>query len=296
MDDSGYRDRLIATLNALGPARRIDLALADSPQDWLNRLQQAHADGALRVQVCLPVSPRRPDAWWQQANVLRERLADALPAAQLLWMSDADVDAAAHQAPDLWNWREAVFSFTNPVPTAGLPPVLGQAFRSSHGQDAATVAERLAHVERALAGQSADDSSAAHLWLEAAYAHERLGQWRAAEAAAQRPASGFQAGGNAAGEAEARALGAQVQGQRGDPEGALQALRADILPIFERLGDVRSKALTLFKLADLQALRGERSDARRRLIEEVLPVFEQLGLVREADITRQRIAALRPER
>ena len=292
VDDSSDRDRLINRLQTLGPAQRIDLAPTDSPQDWLHRLQQAHAEGALRVQVCLPVSPRRPDAWLQQANVLRERLADALPAAQLLWMSDADVDAAAHQAPDLWNWREAVFSFSTPVPTAGLPAVLGQAFSSSHGQDATAVAERLAHIERALASQSADDSSAAHLWLEAAYAHERLGHWPAAEAAAQQAASGFQAGGNATGEAQARALGAELQWQCGDPAGALQTQRADVLPIFERLGDVRSKALTMGKIADILQARGQLDEALRIRQDDELPVYERLGDVRAKAVTLFKLADL----
>ena len=290
VDDSSYRDRLIARLQALGPAQRIDLSPTDTPQDWLARLQQAHAEGAVRVQVCLPISPRRPDAWWQQANVLRERLADALPAAQLVWMADADVDAAAHQAPDLWNWREAVFSFAASVPAAGLPSVPGDAFRSGRGQDAAAVAERLGHIDRALASLSADDSSAAHLWLERAQAHQRLGHRPAAEAAAQRAASAFQQAGNAASEAEARALRAQLQWQRGDPLGALQILRADVLPIFERLGDVRSKAMTMGMIADILQFRGQLDEALRIRQHEQLPVFERLGDVRSKAVTMGQIA------
>ena len=290
VDDSSYRDRLIARLQALGPAQRIDLAPTDTPQDWLARLQQAHAEGAVRVQVCLPISPRRPDGWWQQANVLRERLADAFPAAQLVWMADADVDAAAHQAPDLWNWREAVFSFAASVPAAGLPTVAGHAFQSRLGQDAAAVAQRLGHIERALVGQPADDSSAAHLWLEAARAHQRLGHWPAAEAAAQQAASGFRQAGNAATEAEVRALLAELQWRRGDPVGALQALRADVLPIIERLGDMRSKAMTMGQIADILQARGQLDEALRIRQDEQLPVYAYLGDVREKAVTMGQIA------
>ena len=290
VDDASYRDRLIARLQALGPAQRIDLAPTDTPQDWLARLQQAHAAGAVRVQVCLPISPRRPDAWWQRANVLRERLADALPAAQLVWMADADVDAAAHQAPDLWNWREAVFSFSARLPATGLPSVPGQAFQSSLGQDAATVAARLAHIERALASPLADDSSAAHLWLEAGYAHQRLGHWPAADAAAHRAASGFEQAGNAAREAQARALLAELQWRLGDPTGALQVLRADVLPIFERLGNLRSKAMTLGQIADILQARGQIAEALRIRQDEVLPIFERLGDVRAKAVTMSKIA------
>ena len=290
VDDSSYRDRLIDRLQSLGSAQRIDLAATDTPQDWLLGLQQAHAKGAVRVQVCLPVSPRRPDTWWQQANVLRERLADAFPAAQLLWMSDADVDAAAHQAPDLWNWREAVFSFTASVPAADLPAVPGEAFRSSSGQAASTVAERLAHIEQTLAGQQADDSSGPHLWLEAAYAHQRLGHWPAAEAAARRASSGFQHVGNAASGAQARAVGAELQWQRGDPEGALHALRADVLPVYERLGDVRSKAVTMGQIADILQARGQLDEALRIRQDEELLVYEHLKDVREKAVTMGKIA------
>ena len=292
VDDSHYRDRLIARLQALGPAQRIDLSPTDTPQDWLARLQQAHAEGAVRVQVCLPISPRRPDAWWQQANVLRERLADALPAAQLVWMADADVDAAAHQAPDLWNWREAVFSFAASVPAAGLPSVPGDAFRSDHSQDAVAVAERLGHIDRALASLPADDSSAAHLWLEAAQAHNRLGHWPAAEAAAQRAASAFQQAGNAASEAQARAHGAELQWRCGDPVGALQVLHADVLPIFERLGDLRSKALTMGMIADILQARGQLDEALRIRQDEELPVYERLGDLREKAVALLKVADL----
>lgn len=290
VDDSSYRDQLIARLLALGPAQRIDLAPPDTPQDWLARLQQAHADGAVRAQVCLPISPRRPDAWWQQANVLRERLADALPAAQLVWLADADVDAAAHQAPDLWNWREAVFSFSTVLPSAGLPTVAGQTFRSHPSQDAEAIAQRLAHIEGALASQSADESSAAHLWLEAAQIRQRLGNWPAAQAAARQAASSFQQAGNAANEAQARALLAELQWRSGDPEGALQVLRAEVLPNIERLGDVRAKAVTMGLIADILQACGRADEALRIRLVDQLPVFEHLGDLRARAVTMGQIA------
>src|SRR5258705_4833398 len=48
-------------------------------------------------------------------------------------------------------------------------------------------------------------------------------------------------------------------------------------PLFGSLGDVRSRAVTLGKIADVLAGRGETDEALRIRREEELPVFERLG-------------------
>ena len=50
--------------------------------------------------------------------------------------------------------------------------------------------------------------------------------------------------------------------------------------MYERLGDVRSRAVTLGKIADILAARGEQDEALRIRREEELPVYERLGDVR----------------
>lgn len=277
VNDSSYRDTLIAHLQAIAPAPRIDLLSTHSPQDWLRQLEQVKTTGVNRVHVCLPISPRRPADWWHRANVLRERLADAFPAAQLLWMSDGDVDTAAHHAPDLWNWREAVFGFSATVepPYLGSTPVPESFFDPFVGMDRAAIAERLATMVDRLKRQSSDEGSS-HLWLETAYAQQRLGDWAAAQVAAQQAAQASERVGNDAANAQALALLAELQWLRGDPSGALQRLRSEVLPVFERLDDLRWKAFVMSKIADILQVRGEVEDALRIWKDEVLPVFERL--------------------
>jgi hypothetical protein len=75
--------------------------------------------------------------------------------------------------------------------------------------------------------------------------------------------------------------------ERGEDEEALRILRLECLAAFERLGDVRSKAVTLGKIADVLEARGEHEEALRIWRVEVLPVFTKLGdpqLIAQAQI------------
>ncbi|MDS4060138.1 MAG: tetratricopeptide repeat protein, partial [Candidatus Contendobacter sp.] len=62
------------------------------------------------------------------------------------------------------------------------------------------------------------------------------------------------------------------------------------LPVYERLGDVRERAVTLGKIADVLQARGELDEALRIRREEELPVYERLGDVRERAVTLGKIA------
>ena len=60
--------------------------------------------------------------------------------------------------------------------------------------------------------------------------------------------------------------------------------------MYEQLGDVRSKAVTMGKIADILASRGEVEAALRIRYEEQLPVYEQLGDVHALLVTRANLA------
>ena len=62
------------------------------------------------------------------------------------------------------------------------------------------------------------------------------------------------------------------------------------LPVFEQLGDVRSRAITQGQIADILVTRGELDEALRIRTEDELPVFEQLGDVRSRAVTQGEIA------
>ncbi len=93
-DNPVYRDGLIQRLNTVQPGLRMELAATDTPQDWLARLQAATQAGEKRVHALMPArGPEDTTRWWQQANVLRERLADAFPAIILDMGIELDIRA-----------------------------------------------------------------------------------------------------------------------------------------------------------------------------------------------------------
>ncbi|MEP4986649.1 MAG: hypothetical protein ABJV68_02975, partial [Paracoccaceae bacterium] len=83
---------------------------------------------------------------------------------------------------------------------------------------------------------------------------------------------------------------ADVLAAQGDVGEALRIRREEELPVYERLGDVRSKAVTMGKIADVLAAQGDVGEALRIRREEQLPVFERLGDVREKSATLFNIA------
>ncbi|MCC6694811.1 MAG: tetratricopeptide repeat protein, partial [Candidatus Hydrogenedentes bacterium] len=71
---------------------------------------------------------------------------------------------------------------------------------------------------------------------------------------------------------------------------ALRIRKEEQLPVYERLGDVRERAVTMGKIADILSARGDLDEALRIRKEEQLPVYERLGDVRERAVTMGKIA------
>jgi tetratricopeptide (TPR) repeat protein len=78
--------------------------------------------------------------------------------------------------------------------------------------------------------------------------------------------------------------------RKGSVEKALEILHNEVLPVFEKLGDVRSRAVTMGKIADILQARGQLDEALRIREEEQLPVYEKLGDVRSRAVTMGQIA------
>jgi tetratricopeptide (TPR) repeat protein len=76
----------------------------------------------------------------------------------------------------------------------------------------------------------------------------------------------------------------------GELDEALRIRQEEELPVYERLGDVRERAVTLGKIADVYQARGQLDEALRIRQEEELPVYERLGDVRERAVTLGKIA------
>jgi hypothetical protein len=78
---------------------------------------------------------------------------------------------------------------------------------------------------------------------------------------------------------------ADILQARGQLDEVLRIRLEEELPVYERLGDVRSKAVTQGNIADILQARGQLDEALRIRLEEELPVYERLGDVREKAVT-----------
>jgi tetratricopeptide (TPR) repeat protein len=83
---------------------------------------------------------------------------------------------------------------------------------------------------------------------------------------------------------------ADILQARGQVDDALRIYREEQLPAYERLGDVRAKAVTMGQIADIVQARGQLDEALRIRQEEQLPVYERLGDVRAKAVTMGKIA------
>ena len=83
---------------------------------------------------------------------------------------------------------------------------------------------------------------------------------------------------------------ADILQARGELDEALRIRREEELPVYERLGDVRSRAVTLGQVANILQIQGAQYDAVRILREDVIPVFERIGDVRSSVIARTNLA------
>jgi hypothetical protein len=83
---------------------------------------------------------------------------------------------------------------------------------------------------------------------------------------------------------------ADILRARGELDEALRIRREEQLPVYDRLGDVRERALTMGRVADILQARGELDEALRIRREEELPVYDRLGDVRSLLVGRVNLA------
>lgn len=130
------------------------------------------------------------------------------------------------------------------------------------------------------AAESTDDATAPGEAAAVALAHGRRlvtrGELERAQHLFERAAADFGLAGDESGVASARHEMADVYYGRGDLDEALRIRREEQLPVFERLGDVRSRAVTWGKIADVYYDRGD-LDAAVELQERRLETNRGLG-------------------
>jgi hypothetical protein len=69
---------------------------------------------------------------------------------------------------------------------------------------------------------------------------------------------------------------ADILQQRGETDEALRIRQEEQLPVYERLGDVRERAVTMGQIADILQQRGETDEALRIHAEDRLPVAQRM--------------------
>ncbi|MCX7113071.1 MAG: tetratricopeptide repeat protein [Proteobacteria bacterium] len=195
------------------------------------------------------------EAWFDDArleafNLRREAIAQSLTVRLVLWLDESTVRRFAQIAPDWWAWRAGVFCFCVSHRAVNAEPLTPQLGPI----DTRSLAKRSRRISELRAFLYTDppppDELAGSLWGELAGLYFRLGEWD-------------------------KALSIRIKEQ---------------LPVYERLGDVRQKAITLGKIADIMRERGLLDEALRIRTEEQLPVYERLGDLREKAMTQGKIA------
>lgn len=285
-----YRDALITRLNHSQAGGIVTLPLGAHASDWLRQIEafaQQHPQSR-RLHVTLATGLLPDEAWWREANTLRERLADAFPWTQIFWAPDSVITRAARCAVDLWNWREAVCDFqlagtgnTNPLPSPAFDP--------SSSIDVVSLRQRLVDIDVYLKEHDHTGASA-HLLLESSYALERLGELDVAMQRAKQAAKIFLEQDNQSKYAEARGQVANILYSRGQLNEALDIQQNEVLPVYEKLGDVRAAAISRAPIANILLARGQLEEAVNIYKDEVLPALEEIGDVRATVITSVKIA------
>lgn len=109
---------------------------------------------------------------------------------------------------------------------------------------------------------------------------------------AQAAALGFTRAGAARDAAVARSKVAEVLYKLGERDAALRIYREELLPVFDRLRDARSRVLTLGHIADIHAERGRLAEAGS-IYEELLVALRELSDDRSSAVILGKLAELR---
>ncbi len=289
-----YRDSYIERLNAYYPSsavlyvEREKLADASQLRARLHELAQTHR--MIQVAEAQVWQATARHEWLRHLNAQRELLAQDCPVVLLFWLDEAVLKQLAVTAPDLWSWRSGVFNFVvtaQPSPMQELSPVPAATLALTEQQRRR---QRIAELTEYLQNNAVSEALRASLLLEQGDLHQSIGELNEAMACFQTSLDLYRQRHDEANIAELLDRVAGILQARGELDEALRIRQQEILPICKRLGDVRSKAVTMGQIADILYRRGELDEALRIRQQEQLPIFEKLGDVREKAVTMGKIA------
>ena len=238
-------------------------------------------------------------------NASREAWARKFPCPVVFWVPEYVIRVLYRQARDLMAWRSHQFEF------GPEPADLGRADSISVIPD--SLATNLSHEDKrfriaelesriAQAGPDIPETLVPHVatWMiELATLRGILGDPAAAKEELgrvvdllDRPSSQGAMEDDDRDSLRASTMGriADILYARGELDEALRIRREEVLPVYERLGAVRERAVAMGQIADILHARGELDEAFRILREEVLSVFERMGDVRSLVVGRMNLA------
>jgi len=235
-----YRDRIIEWLADSFPHSTTWPVSSDlSAGDFIERLRKLGPEQeAIQVVGLEDWSPEAESRLFLGLNYRREDLAAAAPLLLVLWLPKGAATRFAREAPDLWAWRTAVLDFA----LAPLPERLdihnrALAFR---GEDAERLRARRREIADYLQTRPEPGHADGGLLLEAARIYERLGEWDRALQAAEQALAIYRDNDDQRSTAVTQGQIADILQARGQLDEALRIRTEEQLPVYERLGDVRS--------------------------------------------------------
>lgn len=261
-------------------------------------------------------------------NRQRERIGRSLKGPVLWIIGETAFDRLLQDAPDLADWRSAMFVWESAVAPAELDRsalqisiltgapltrgslqrradlLRGQFSRAESEKERTSIALDLTRIllqagdwrEALLAVGAALGSPDPHESLRARlYEAELLaatGELEKAAVSAQRALALSIEQEDPRSRASAFGILADVLQMRGNLDEAVRIRRDEVIPGYEQVGDLRARAVTLGKLADVFELRGELDEALSIRLEEELPVYKEVGDLRAHAITLGKVADL----
>ncbi len=289
--DSTYRD-LVADFLEERLAAKVRVVIHPNTHNGtealFDELGVDPADGPAQL-AGLEYWPAGIDDLLTRLNYRRGALADRCPRPLLVWIPSLQLRRLATAAADLWAWRSGVFDFSLP------PHDADQQVRVSPPIDRRSAAaprrmERIAELERYLRDRTEWRSIDVALALELGDLRRSLGEVETAESAYRDATTALKGLDDRRQTAIAQGRIANMLEARGELDEALRIRTEEVLPVYERLGDVHSLAVTQGQIADILQARGELDEALRIRTEEVLPVYERLGDVRSQAVAKGGIA------
>ena len=284
--DSAYRETAVGFLvDLLGAQLRvaIDGDIRVGTEDLFERLSDSAYEGPAQL-MGLESWPDGLDDLLKRLNYRREAFAERCQRPLLVWIRKRDVQMVATSAADLWAWRSGLFDFS-------LPEVYGQS-EPQHvrtglfASDRPARQQRLANLQRHLRARPSLKAADVDLLVELGDLQDSLGHPEDAEQSYSQALTAVSGTDDRRRRAMAQGRIASILETRGDLDKALRIRKEEQIPVYERLGEVRSLAIARGQIADILLVRGDLDEALRIRMEEEIPVYERLGDVRSLAVTR----------